>query len=90
MPPREYYLPERNLVSQNEAAITERPDVPRSKFIGEKQRLMTIHAGYIYPFFIDEILPGDHMRYNITPLVRMATPLFPIFGLLFRVMESFV
>lgn len=79
MPSRDYYLPARRLVSQDDAAIIERPNVPRSRFSGSWTRKTTFDAGYLVPFMVDEILPGDHMRYNVTAYLRMATPLFPIF-----------
>lgn len=79
MPARDYYLPSRRLVSQDDAAIIERPNVPRSKFTGSWTRKTTFDAGYLVPFMIDEVLPGDHMRYSATAYIRMATPLFPMF-----------
>lgn len=78
-PARDYYLPERRLVSQDDAAITERANVPRSRFTGSWTRKTAFDAGYLVPFLIDEILPGDHMTYDTTAYIRMATPLFPLF-----------
>lgn len=72
-------LPSRRLVSQNDQAIIQRPDVPRSRFHNAFTRKTTFDAGYLVPFLVDEILPGDHMRYNVTAYVRMSTPLFPLF-----------
>lgn len=80
MPKGSYYLPSRRLVSQDEAAITQRPDVPRSQFVNSWSRLTTFDAGYLVPFMLDEIYPGDHMRYNVTAYVRMSTALFPMFS----------
>ena len=74
-----YVLPSRNLVSQNDSAMVERADVPRSKFTGSWSRKTTFDASFLVPFLVDEILPGDHMKYNVTAYVRLATPLFPIF-----------
>lgn len=74
-----FQLPTRNLVSQADTAIIEQPQVPRSTFHGSWTRKTTFDAGYIVPFLVDEILPGDHMTYNVTAYVRMATPLFPMF-----------
>lgn len=79
MPPREYYFPQRRLVSQEDASLIEDATVPRSKFIGAWTRKTTFDAGYLVPFLIEEILPGDHMQYNVTAYVRMSTPLFPLF-----------
>lgn len=79
MPPRDYYLPQRSLVNQQDAAVIPRAMPKRSKFHNRWSHKTTFDAGYLVPFLVDEILPGDHMRYNVTPYVRMSTPLFPIF-----------
>lgn len=71
-------LPERRLVSQQDRAMIQRPDIPRSKFSGSWTRKMSFDQGLVYPFLVDEILPGDHMRYDVTAFVRMATLLFPL------------
>lgn len=80
MPARGYYLPQRGLVSQEDAAFSERANIPRSRFIGSWNVLTTFDAGYLVPFMVEEILPGDHMSYRVTAYVRMSTPLFPIFS----------
>lgn len=74
-----FKLPSRQLVSQNDAAMIENPTVPRSTFTGSKTRKTTFNAGELIPFHIEEVLPGDHFKYNVTAYVRMATPLFPMF-----------
>lgn len=79
MPKDAIYLPSRRLVSQDDAAIIERPDVPRSRFTGSWTRKTAFDAGYLVPIMVDEVLPGDHMTYNVTAYVRLSTPLFPIF-----------
>jgi len=71
-------LPERKLVSQQDRSMIERPDIPRSKFTGSWTRKQSFDQGILYPFMVDEILPGDHMRYSVTAYVRMATALFPM------------
>ena len=73
-----YDLPARKLASQQDSAMIQRPDVPRSKFMGSFTRKTTFNAGFLVPFLVDEILPGDHVKYNVTAYVRMATPLFPM------------
>ena len=80
MPKHSYYLPSRKLVSQDDAAVIARARVPRSRFTNQWSKLTTFDAGELIPFLIDDILPGDHMRYNITAYVRMATALFPQFS----------
>lgn len=79
MPAKDYYLPKRQLVSQNDSSIIESARVPRSKFTNAWTRKTTFDAGYLIPILIDEVLPGDHLSYRVTAYVRMATPLFPMF-----------
>lgn len=78
MPKREYYFPERRLVSQEDQSVIERADVPRSKFSGSWSHKTTFDAGLLIPILVDEVLPGDHMKYNVTAFIRMSTPLFPV------------
>lgn len=73
-----YNLPQRRLVSQEDASMVARPDIPRSKFSGSFSVKFTGNAGYLMPFHVEEVYPGDHFRYNFTPFVRTSTPLFPI------------
>lgn len=73
-----YNLPARKLASQQDSAMIQRPDVPRSKFIGSFTRKTTFNAGLLIPFLVDEVLPGDHLKYDCTAYVRMATPYFPM------------
>jgi len=73
-----YQLPSRKLASQQDSAMIQRPDVPRSKFVGSFTRKTTFNAGLLIPFLLDEVLPGDHLKYDCTAYVRMATPYFPL------------
>lgn len=68
----------RRLVSQEDAAMIARPDVPRSKFSGSFSTKFTFDAGFLIPFHVEEVYPGDHFKYSFTPFVRTSTPLFPI------------
>lgn len=76
---RGFDLPTRNLVSQQNASLIQRAPVPRSRFTGSWTRKTAFNAGDLVPIMVDEILPGDHMTYDLTAYVRMATPLFPLF-----------
>lgn len=79
MPAKEYYLPQRQLISQQDHALVPKANVPRAKFFNRFSRKATYHAGYIYPFMVQEVLPGDHLSYSIRPFLRLSTTLFPIF-----------
>lgn len=73
-----YDLPMRRLVSQDDAAMIARPDVPRSKFSGSFSTKFTFDAGLLIPFHVEEVYPGDHFKYQFTPFIRTATPFLPI------------
>lgn len=73
-------MPTRNLVSHEASAMLTRAAIPRSRFIGEKTRLTTFNAGILIPFYIDEMVPGDHFKIKAHPYVRINTPLFPLFS----------
>lgn len=80
MPEYQYQFPPRGLVNADKSSMHARPDVPRSRFTSTFNKLTTFNAGQLIPFLVDEILPGDHIRYDVTAFLRMATPLFPIFS----------
>lgn len=76
---RGYDLPARRMISQDDRQAVEKPNVPRSRYFGTWTAKKTFDAGLLIPFLVEEILPGDHMRYNVTAYLRMSTPLFPLF-----------
>lgn len=53
------------------------PDVPRSSFDRSCGYKTTFDAGYLVPFFLDEVLPGDSFNLKATTFARMATPIAP-------------
>lgn len=73
-----YDLPSRRLVSQDDAAMIARPDIPRSKFEGSFSIKTTFDQGLLIPFHVEEVYPGDYFKFDFVPFVRTATPLFPI------------
>jgi Capsid protein (F protein) len=74
-----YRMPTRSLVKNDAQAMTERADIPRSRFLGSWTHNTTFNAGDLVPFLVDEVLPGDQMSYDVTAYLRMSTPLFPLF-----------
>lgn len=65
-------------VSTHKFAMTPRADIPRSSFKIEKAYKTTFDSGYLIPIYVDEVLPGDSFKVNMTAFARLATPLFPI------------
>lgn len=72
-------LPGRQLVSNADSAKIEAAHVQRSRFLNTWTRKTTFDPGWLIPILVDEILPGDHMNYDVTAYIRMQTPLFPQF-----------
>ncbi|QXP44217.1 MAG: major capsid protein [Arizlama microvirus] len=68
-------------------AMVPRADVPRSTFKTVSAYKTTFDADYLIPFFVEEVLPGDHFKGDATIFVRMSTPVFPIMDNLY--VESF-
>jgi len=65
-----------------------RADIERSSFDrshGYKTTLET--GGVLYPIFVDEALPGDTFKLNMSAFARLATPIKPVMDNLF--MDSF-
>lgn len=53
-------------------------EIPRSSFDVQTQHKTTFDAGYLYPIYEDEVLPGDSMNLKMAAFVRLSTPLLPI------------
>lgn len=62
-------------------------NIQRSSFNRTHAHKTTFNAGYLVPFYLDEVLPGDTFNLNATLFARMATPRFPIMDNLF--MDTF-
>lgn len=65
-------------VNTHQFAMVPRTNVPRSSFLRQQAHKTTVGSGYIVPFFMDEVLPGDTFNVKTTMFARMATPIFPI------------
>ena len=53
-------------------------NIQRSVFDRTHQHKSTFDAGYLVPFYCDEILPGDSFKINATVFARLNTPIVPI------------
>lgn len=62
-------------------------DISRSSFDCQSTHKTTFDAGYLVPVYVDEVLPGDTFKLNMTAFARLSTPLFPIMDNM--VMDSF-
>lgn len=59
-------------------AMIPKADIPRSTFKIETMHKTTFDAGYLIPIYVDEVLPGDTFKVNMTAFCRLATPIFPV------------
>lgn len=58
--------------------VVPRAEIPRSSFRRTHNVKTTFDAGYLIPFFIDEMVPGDTVKLTATLFGRMATPIYPL------------
>ena len=65
-------------VNAHDFAMIPRASVPRSSFRMEKGFKTTFDSGYLVPFHLQEVLPGDSFSVDAACFARMATPLYPI------------
>jgi hypothetical protein len=56
----------------------EPPRVPRSVFNRSSSHKTAIDADYLYPIFLDEVMPGDTFALRASMFARMATPIYPV------------
>lgn len=55
-----------------------RSNISRSSFKRDHGFKTTFDSGYLVPFFVDEVLPGDTFNLNVNLFARLATPVVPI------------
>lgn len=65
-------------VNAHDFAMIPRASIPRSSFKMEKGYKTTFDGGYIIPFHVQEVLPGDSFSVHAAVFARMATPLYPL------------
>jgi len=65
-------------VNVHQFTMIPKADIPRSSFDCQSTHKTTFDAGYLVPVYVDEMLPGDTFRLNMTAFARLATPLYPI------------
>ena len=76
-------------VMRHDFSRVPRAEIQRSSFDRSHGYKATLDAGWLYPVFVDEGLPGDTFNVNFTALVRLATPLFPIMDNMFVDIQFF-
>jgi len=51
---------------------------PRSSWMRPSRHKHTFDEGYLIPFYVDDVIPGDTFNVNAQMFARLATPIFPI------------
>lgn len=65
-------------VMEHEFSRVPNVSVPRSTFNRSHGVKTTFDGGYLVPFFVDEIIPGDTLNCSLSHVIRMATPIKPL------------
>lgn len=65
-------------VDVHQFTMIPKADIPRSSFDCQSTHKTTFDAGYLVPVYVDEMLPGDTFRLNMTAFARLATPIYPV------------
>ncbi len=52
-------------------------NLKRSVFDRSHDYKTTLDSGYLVPFYVDEVLPGDSFKLNVATFARMNTPVVP-------------
>lgn len=68
-----------NRNSENHFAINPTSiDMQRSRFLRPFQHKTTFNASDLIPIYVDEVLPGDTATMDMSGVIRMSTPIYPV------------
>ena len=65
-------------VMQHSFSVTPTISAPRSRFDRSFAHKTVFNAGWLVPYYWDEVIPGDTFNLNSTIFARLSTPAFPI------------
>lgn len=71
----------------NRFSAIPRAQIQRSVFNRSHDYKTTFDSGYLVPFYVDEVLPGDSFKLNCSVFCRLATPIVPFMDNLY--LETF-
>lgn len=71
----------------NRFAALPKASIQRSVFNRSHDYKTTFDSGYLVPFYVDEVLPGDSFKLNCSIFCRLATPIVPFMDNLY--LETF-
>lgn len=67
-----------NRNSESHFAQVPHVDISRSRFNRPSTHKTTFNTGDLIPIYVDEVLPGDTHQMDMSALIRMTTPIFPV------------
>lgn len=73
--------------SYNRFSAIPRAQIQRSVFNRSHDYKTTFDSGYLVPFYVDEVLPGDSFKLNCSVFCRLTTPIVPFMDNLY--LETF-
>lgn len=73
--------------NQHLFSMIPRANIPRSAFDRSHCCKTTFNSGYLVPFFVDEVLPGDTFNLSASLFSRLTTPIVPFMDNLY--LETF-
>lgn len=64
----------------NERHFNQIPELKasRTRFNRDQTILTTFDSGKLIPFYVDEVLPGDTFNVDMSAIIRMTTPKYPV------------
>lgn len=65
-------------VNVHQFTMVPRAEIPRASFEMQTAHKTTFDSGYLVPFFLEEVLPGDTFSVQSVLFGRLATPINPI------------
>ena len=68
---------------QHQFSMVPSVELNRSVFDRSCGYKTTFDSGYLIPFYVDEVLPGDTFSVNATLFARLATPVVPVMDNMF-------
>lgn len=71
------HYPQRSVMGHDFSRVPH-ADIPRSKFRRSHGVKTTFNSGYLIPIYVDEVLPGDTFKVNLSSIARLNRPIAPI------------
>ncbi|AXH73505.1 MAG: major capsid protein [Microviridae sp.] len=64
-------------ITSHSFAMIPKAEIPRSAFKMRFSHKTTFDSGFLYPIYVEELVPGDQFSGNMHAIARLATPITP-------------